>query len=128
MYELVNDIEAYPSFLPWCVDARILEKAEHKLTATVSLAAGKIKQSFTTENTMQKYQRIDVKLVTGPFKYLNGSWRFDAENNCCHISIDMEFEFSNKLMKLALDRIFSHIINTLIETFTQRAHQVYGGS
>ena len=126
MYDLVNDIEAYPCFLPWCADSKILSHKEHKLTASLTLVAGKIRQTFTTENTMQLGRRIDVKLVSGPFKHLSGYWQFDAvDDNTCQVSLLMEFEFKNKLLKLALDKVFGHIINSLIEAYTQRAYKIY---
>jgi len=128
MYKLVNDIETYPEFLPWCQKASILKLEPERLTASISLAAGKVRQSFTTENTMQPDRRIDMNLLEGPFKYLKGSWIFEqGPDHACRISINMEFEFSNRLVKFALDKMFTHIINTLITTFTDRAFQIYGG-
>ncbi len=122
MYELVNDIEAYPCFLSWCADSQIISHEDKKLTASLTLAAGKIRQTFTTENTMQPGHRIDVKLVSGPFKQLSGYWQFDAvDDDTCQVSLLMEFEFKNKLLRLALDKVFGHIINSLIEAYTQRA-------
>ncbi|MFQ5658799.1 MAG: type II toxin-antitoxin system RatA family toxin [Gammaproteobacteria bacterium] len=127
MYDLVNDIEAYPSFLSWCEAARVLNRGQDRLTASLSLSVGRIKQSFTTENSMQPGRRIDLQLLSGPFKYLNGHWQFDphSDHSCC-ISVQMDFEFRNKLLKLALDKVFSHIIMTLIDSFTHRAQQLYG--
>lgn len=127
MYELVNDVEAYPSFLPWCTESSILNRGEDYMTASISLAKGKIKQSFTTRNTMVPGRRIEVSLLKGPFKHLEGYWLFEPrDEHSCHIYIKMNFEFKNKLVKLALEKIFSHIINSLIESFTERADQVYG--
>ncbi len=72
-------------------------------------------------------RRIEVSLLKGPFKHLEGYWIFEPKDeHSCDIYIKMDFEFSNKLLKIVLDKFFSHIINTLIETFTQRAHQIYG--
>lgn len=127
MYELVNDVEAYPSFLPWCTESSIINQGEDYMTASISLAKGKIKQTFTTRNTMLPGRRIEVSLLKGPFKHLEGYWLFEPkDDHSCDIYIKMDFEFTNKLVKLALEKIFSHIINTLIETFTSRADQVYG--
>ncbi len=76
MYDLVNDIESYPEFLPWCTDARVFNRKEESLSATVTLATGKIRQTFTTENRMQVGRRIDIKLISGPFNYLTGYCAF----------------------------------------------------
>lgn len=128
MYKLVNDIESYPEFLPWCHEATILNRETDKLTASLYLATGKISQSLTTENTLQPDQRIDMNLVEGPFKFLRGTWLFEQYGGqSCKVSINMDFEFSNRLIKFALDKMFGHIINTLIDTFTNRAFQIYGG-
>lgn len=129
MYDLVNDIESYPEFLPWCTEAKVYERADQSLKAEVSLATGKIRQSFTTENIMDPGRRIDIKLVSGPFKYLNGYWTFqDTGDQQCHIRLSMDFEFKNKLLKLTLNPIFNQFVNSLVGAFTQRAESVYGGS
>ncbi len=127
MYVLVNDIESYPSFLPWCTEAKILSQQEESLTATLSMALGKIKQSFTTENTMQDGSRIDIQLIEGPFKHLSGYWRFIQEDEqSCHIHLHMHFEFKNKIIKQTLGRAFYKVMDTLVESFVQRAQQIYG--
>jgi len=127
MYVLVNDIESYPSFLPWCTEATILSQQEESLTATLSMALGKIKQSFTTENTMQDGSRIDIQLIEGPFKHLSGYWRFIQEDEqSCHIHLHMHFEFKNKIIKHTLGKAFYKVMDTLVESFAQRAQQIYG--
>ncbi len=127
MYALVNDIEAYPEFLPWCSEATIFQEGTHSLTATVSLQSGKIKQAFTTDNIMQPGSSIEVKLVKGPFKHLSGIWHFkDLTESQCRITLDMSFEFNNRIIKMALNKIFSKIVNSLVDAFTKRAQQLYG--
>lgn len=127
MYSLVNDVEAYPDYLPWCSDAKVLEQGEERLSASVSLAIGKVRQTFTTENIMQPGKRIEVRLLSGPFKYLNGYWQFEvAGERSCRISLQMNFEFKSSLLKFALDKIFNRIMHSLIEAFTERAQQLYG--
>ncbi len=127
MYILVSDIESYPTFLPWCTAAKILSQQEERLTASLSLALGKIKQSFTTENTMQNGSRIDMKLIEGPFKHLTGYWRFTQEDEqSCHIHLHMHFEFKNKIIKHTLGKAFYKVMDTLVESFVRRAQQIYG--
>ncbi|MCK5668228.1 MAG: type II toxin-antitoxin system RatA family toxin [Gammaproteobacteria bacterium] len=127
MYVLVNDIESYPAFLPWCSAAKILTQQEESLTATLSLALGKIKQSFTTENTMQDGSRIEIQLIEGPFKHLSGYWKFNPEDEqSCHIQLHMDFEFKNKIIKHTLGKAFYKVMDSLVESFAQRAQQVYG--
>jgi len=127
MYVLVNDIESYPIFLPWCSEAKILSQHGKNLTASLSLALGKIKQSFTTENTMHDGSRIDIRLVEGPFKHLTGYWRFTQEGDqSCHIHLHMHFEFKNKIIKHTLGKVFYKVMDSLVESFVQRAQQIYG--
>ena len=127
MYVLVNDIESYPTFLPWCTAAKILSQQEESLTATLSLALGKIKQSFTTENTMQDGSRIDIRLIEGPFKHLSGYWRFIQEDEqSCHIHLHMNYEFKSKIIKHTLGKAFYIVIDTLVDSFVHRAQQIYG--
>ncbi|NNE36798.1 MAG: type II toxin-antitoxin system RatA family toxin [Gammaproteobacteria bacterium] len=126
MYKLVNDIEAYPEFLPWCNHARVFNRTDKSLNASVSLATGKIRQSFSTENTMEFGKRIDVKLISGPFKYLTGYWEFlDIGDNRCQIKLNMEFEFKNKLLKLTLKSFFNQFIDSLVGAFADRAKIKY---
>ncbi len=127
MYVLVNDIESYPTFLPWCTAAKILSQQEERLTATLSLALGKIKQSFTTENIMQDGAQIEMRLIEGPFKHLNGYWKFNLEDEeSCQIQLHMHFEFKNKIIKHTLGKAFYKVMDSLVESFVQRAQQIYG--
>jgi ribosome-associated toxin RatA of RatAB toxin-antitoxin module len=127
MYALVNNINAYPDFLPWCTSAVVTEESQSHLVATVGIAAGKVKQKFTTENSMRPGRFIEMRLVEGPFKYLHGEWNFvPISENACTISLGIEFEFKSKLLKLALSSTFNKIMNSMVESFTQRAREIYG--
>ncbi len=127
MYALVNDVESYPEFLPWCSEARVHASDDHHLRASLSMQASKLKYTFMTENTMQENEVINVRLVEGPFKQLTGSWQFeDRENGACFIKLQMQFEFKNRIVKMALDKTFNRIVNSLVEAFHQRARQLYG--
>ena len=124
---VVNDIESYPVFLPWCRDAKVYNSTATSLTATVYVAIGKIKQSFTTENRMQPGRKIHMKLVDGPFRLLQGTWQFSPKNDqTSRVSLDIEFEFKNKLLKIALGRTFNHIMDSMVESFSKRAQSLYG--
>lgn len=129
MYLLVNDIESYPEFLPWCVDAKIIERQKHMLRATLSMAASKIKQSFTTKNTMQYGSRIDIQLLHGPFKYLSGHWNFNASNDGgCHVQLYIHYEFENKFMQYVLGGLLYKLLDTMVCAFVKRADNVYGSA
>jgi ribosome-associated toxin RatA of RatAB toxin-antitoxin module len=127
MYTLVNDIEAYPQFLPWCRSARTADCTEDELRATIEMAKGKVHKTFTTLNRMQKHKMIDIRLLEGPFQRLEGYWRFDPlRADACKISLDMEFEFANQLLRLAIEPVFKQIANSLVDAFCKRAVDLYG--
>jgi len=127
MYALVNDIEAYPDFLPWCSGSRILQQSEVEIEATVELSKGQLHKAFTTRNRLIKDKEIEMQLVEGPFKRLQGYWHFsDIEQLGCKISMEMEFEFSSKMMSMLVGPIFSQIAGSLVDAFCSRAKDVYG--
>ena len=127
MYALVNDIESYPEFLPWCSDARVLTRQDDTLTASVSMALGRIRHTFTTANTMQPGRQIAVRLLSGPFRHLEGTWNLTpAGEHACEIRLEMQFEFKNRLLELSFAKVFSQIVNSLVSAFTRRAGQIYG--
>lgn len=127
MYALVNDVESYPEFLPWCSHTTLHDSREDWLRASLTLKASKLEYTFTTENTMEPDRLIRVTLVEGPFKHLTGSWHFeDLGNGQCFITLHMQFEFKNRVLKLALNKTFNRIINSLVDAFTARARELYG--
>ena len=127
MYQLVNAIEAYPEFLPWCNGATMHYCSEELVKATIYVAKGPIKYSFTTENNLQKNELININYVQGPFKYLQGCWHFtQLTGNNSKVSLELDYKFSNKLIELAVAPIFNAMHNNLIDCFYQRARQVYG--
>lgn len=127
MYALVNDVEAYPQFLPWCRGTRVLYRDEDEIRASIEIAQGALHKSFTTHNRLQRDKMVEMRLVEGPFRHLEGFWRFDAlGERACKVNLDLDFEFSNKLIGLALGPIFNQVVNTLVDAFCARAEQVYG--
>ncbi|MEX0951996.1 MAG: type II toxin-antitoxin system RatA family toxin [Gammaproteobacteria bacterium] len=126
MYQLVDDVEKYPDFLPWCSNVRILRQMDAEVEAQISMALGKLQQSFTTRNTGEPPVRLRMDLLEGPFQYLHGRWEFEPAGSGCRVSLDMDFEFKNKLVRMALGGAFNKIVNSLMSAFVQRAHQLYG--
>ncbi len=127
MYALVNDIRSYPEFLPWCTGTHIAEDYGDKLVASVSIAVGKIKQTFTTANSMRQDEEIIMRLVEGPFKQLSGHWTFNENSSGgCDVALDMQFEFKNRLVKHTLGHAFHKIVDSLVDAFVDRAREVYG--
>ena len=127
MYALVNDVEAYSDFLPWCKASRVLSRDEDEVRASLDLSRGGFEKSFTTCNRLQKNKMIEMRLVEGPFRHLDGFWRFETlGEHACKVSLDLDFEFANKLVGMAMGPIFNQIANTLVDSFCKRAIDVYG--
>ncbi|MBL1321921.1 MAG: type II toxin-antitoxin system RatA family toxin [Methylophaga sp.] len=127
MFALVNDIEAYPSFLPWCRGCKIINKTDDTVDASLELAKGGIHHVFSTRNKLIQGESIDISLIDGPFQHLEGHWKFAmiGDNQGCRIQLDMDFEFSNRLVSMALGPIFTQISGSLVEAFCKRAQEIY---
>jgi ribosome-associated toxin RatA of RatAB toxin-antitoxin module len=127
MYELVADVDSYEQFLPWCGRSTVLSQTDDEVKGQIEIQHTGMNKTFTTLNRMQKNKMIEMRLVDGPFKHLQGFWRFDAlDENGCKISLDLEFEFSNKLISMAFGPVFSQIANSMVDAFCKRAIEVYG--
>ena len=127
MFELVCDVENYEQFLPWCSGSRVLSQNQDEIRGQIDISHSGLNKSFTTVNRVQVNKMIEMRLVEGPFKHLQGFWRFDAiEDLGCKISLDLEFEFSSKMMNLAFGPVFSQIANSMVDAFIQRAEQIHG--
>lgn len=126
MFELVNNIEAYPEFLPWCSGSRIIQRVDDIIEAELLISKGGFKKSFSTRNTIDLGGRITVSLLNGPFSYLEGKWDFmPLREDASKISLDLEFEMSGKLASLAFGAVFNQICNTMVSSFIDRAKQIY---
>lgn len=127
MFVLVNDIESYPKFLPWCSNTEVHSRTEDEIRASLTLAWKGMQKSFTTLNRLQQDKMIELRLVDGPFHHLEGFWRFETHNETgCKICLDMEFEFAGKLISMMFGPVFSQIANSLVDAFSKRAHELYG--
>jgi len=127
MYDIVNNVDLYSEFLPWCSDSSIIESTENTMTASVFMKKGPLNQSFTTKNEMMVNQSIDLQLVDGPFKKLKGKWIFsDISEHGSKISLQLNYEFSSSIIALVVGPIFNQIANTLVDSFCKRAEELYG--
>ncbi|WP_036313709.1 type II toxin-antitoxin system RatA family toxin [Methylophaga thiooxydans] len=128
MFDLVNDVEAYPSFLPWCRGSRVLSKNEDVICASLDIAKGGIHHEFSTRNMLDHGNAIRIELIDGPFRHLEGHWQFKpiGNNQGCRVQLDMDFEFSTRLLDLALGPVFTQISGSLVDAFCKRAQEIYG--
>ena len=126
MFDLVNDIESYPQFVPGCAASRVREQGDDYKVATLDISKAGIRKSFTTRNQLLPPERIDMQLVDGPFKQLGGGWTFvPLADDACKIQFELDFEFSSRLLGMAFGKIFSEITGRMVDAFVQRAKQVY---
>jgi ribosome-associated toxin RatA of RatAB toxin-antitoxin module len=126
MFDLVNDIESYPEFLPWCSSSRILRREDDTVEAELMISKGGFNKSFATRNTLVRGSRITLSLLNGPFSSLSGTWNFiPLREDASKITLDLEFEMSGRLASLAFGTVFNQICNTMVASFTQRAKNVY---
>lgn len=127
MFALVDDIAAYPEFLPWCSAARVLAQQEDYIDAEVEIAKAGVRKTFVTRNRRQSGKVIEMRLVRGPFHHLQGLWQFAAlGDQGCKISLDLQFEFSNMILSATVGPVFQQIGNSLVDAFCRRAEEVYG--
>lgn len=128
MFALVDDIEAYPAFLQWCRSADVISRDIDVVTARLELAKGSVHKTFTTQNRLMPGKMIEMKLVEGPFRHLEGFWKFEAlREDACKISLDLEFDFSSKMLSMVVGPVFSQVANTLVDAFCRRAELIYAG-
>ena len=129
MFDLVNDIEQYPLFLPWCAQATIQSSSVNHMYGTLKISKGLWSHVFTTYNKLDDGKRIQLNLVDGPFKHLEGVWEFQPTNNeGSRVTFKLQFEFKQALLNLTVGNMIQPIAGTLVEEFTKRAHRIYGRS
>jgi ribosome-associated toxin RatA of RatAB toxin-antitoxin module len=127
MFDLVNEVEAYPKRFPWCVGAEILERGNDVLVARLDLKFAGFRQSFTTRNTIDPPRRLQMNLVDGPFRSLDGVWDFTALGDAgSKIAFALDFEYSGRLGGGALKLGFQALANRMVDDFCREAGRVYG--
>lgn len=128
MYELVKDVEKYPSFLPWCNDAEVHIRGGDFIEASLELHRGRISKRFRTRNVFRENESLDIALVGGPFRHMSGGWTFQQLGEAgSKVTLELEFEFENRATDVIFGRFFEHTCNALVDSFTQRAANIYAG-
>ena len=127
MYQLVDNIDEYAEFLPLCQSSRVISRHDNIVRASLCIAKGGFSRSFTTENYMTPYSLIDIRLVDGPFKKLEGFWHFqDKPQGQCIIRLELEYEFSTPLVGTFFAPLFHQVAHSLVGSFKIRSNEVYG--
>lgn len=125
MYEVVNNVKDYPDFLPWCADAKILSQSATSMDAAILMKKAGVNHWFSTSNKLLKNKKIEMTLLDGPFKRLEGGWEFiELEDRASKIILRLNFEFSHGLGKTLIAPVFTRIANTMVDSFCTRVHEV----
>ncbi|WP_420599972.1 type II toxin-antitoxin system RatA family toxin [Neptuniibacter sp.] len=126
MFDLINDVERYPEFLPWCAKTEVVSRTDEELVATLFLSKGGLNYSFTTRNQLNRPTRMTLELVEGPFSSLAGVWDFKVlSDEASKVSLNLQFDFSGKIASFAMSKVFNQVATTLVDAFVTRADQVY---
>jgi ribosome-associated toxin RatA of RatAB toxin-antitoxin module len=129
IYALVEDIESYPRFLPWCHEAKVLERAPGHTRAALTVGVRGVRQSFTTRNENRPGESIAMRQEQGPFRAFTAQWRFRAlAAHSCEVEFTLEYEFAGRVLAKLLEPVFDRIADTMVDAFTRRAGEVYGGA
>jgi ribosome-associated toxin RatA of RatAB toxin-antitoxin module len=129
MYALVNDVDRYQSFVPYCSDSRVISSDEDEMTASLTFSFMGLKQTLTTHNQLKANEEIKLNLVSGPFKHLKGFWRFEpieGEAASSLIIMDVEFDMALGPMMMVIEPILQQTIENLVDIFLKRAQVIYG--
>jgi ribosome-associated toxin RatA of RatAB toxin-antitoxin module len=134
MFELINDIERYPQFVPWCSRAEVLERTEQHIVARLAIRRGPLRTSFTTRNQLTASRLIAMQLVDGPFRMLEGLWTLspivsptagpDDAMLGCRVELEMKFEFANAVTAALLEPVFEQTVAQLVDAFVRRARSL----
>ena len=126
MFMLVDCVEDYPKFLPWCGGTELIERTAEHTAARIHINYHGIKADFATENAKEAPHWMNIALRDGPFRRLDGSWRFTAlGDDGCKVEFKLHYEFSSKVLEKVLGPVFGFIVNTFVDSFVKRAHHVY---
>jgi ribosome-associated toxin RatA of RatAB toxin-antitoxin module len=122
LFALINDIDSYPQFLPWCTHARVESRSAAQIIATIGVRQGALQAEFTTRNTLEPERSIRMQLLSGPFRTLEGEWRLTPiEASGCRVDLAMRFAFRNPITALVFEPKFAATIGTLVDAFVARA-------
>jgi len=127
MFELVDRVEDYPRFLPWCGGTELIERSDVLTAARIHINYHGIKAHFATANAKEAPHRMSIRLTEGPFRHMDGGWKFmPLGETACKVEFRLHYEFSSKLLEKALGPVFHRITDTFVDSFVKRANQVYG--
>jgi ribosome-associated toxin RatA of RatAB toxin-antitoxin module len=122
LFALINDVESYPQFLPWCTHAKVRSRTEHEIVGTIGVKRGPLQGEFTTRNELELDRRIRLHLISGPFKMLEGEWLLTPIGaDGCRVELTMRFAFKSSLSALLFEQKFAETAASLVDAFVARA-------
>ena len=121
LYTLINDVESYPEFLPWCTHARVESRTPEEIVATIGVRQGVLQGEFTTRNTLEVDRSVQMQLVSGPFRALEGLWLLTPVEAGCRVELTMRFAFRSALTGLLFEAQFAETVGSLVDAFVARA-------
>jgi ribosome-associated toxin RatA of RatAB toxin-antitoxin module len=126
MFDLINDVDKYPEFIPGCAQTEVLSQDDDNMRASILISKAGVKQWFTTHNSLVRGQSIQMQLIEGPFSQLRGGWTITAlSTTACKIELNLDFAFSSKLVEFAFGKVFNAIASNMVVAFTERAKKIY---
>ena len=124
MYALINDIDRYPEFVPWCTAARVESRKEGEVVATLTIKRGPLRAEFTTRNLLEPGKRVLMQFVSGPFRVLEGLWTLTPLGDLgCRVELEMRFEFANRVAGTLFAPLFEDTAASLVDAFVKRARE-----
>jgi len=127
MFHLVNDVASYPLFLKWCRSSRVLSETDVEMAAELEIAWKVLHKTFSTKNNLDKGNSIQLELLDGPFKSMQGEWKFKhLREDACKITMEIDFEFKSSVSNMVFSAIFTQICGSLMDSFIKRADVIYG--
>jgi ribosome-associated toxin RatA of RatAB toxin-antitoxin module len=125
LFALINDIESYPRFIPWCTHSKVISRSEQEIVATIGVQRGPLTSEFTTRNELEPDRRVLMHLVEGPFRMLEGEWLLSpitsGEGTGCRVQLTMQFAFKNPLTAMLFEQKFAETATSLVDAFVARA-------
>ena len=127
VYAIVNNVADYPKFVSWCEEAKVISESHYEMFASITVTKAGIHQTFKTRNRLSEGKRIEMFLLEGPFKKLDGIWDFqETEEGGCLVHLEVEFEASNSLLHATIGPLFSGFSKVMLKSLNKRAQELYG--
>jgi ribosome-associated toxin RatA of RatAB toxin-antitoxin module len=127
MFDLVDDVESYPQFLPWCAATQVFERTPQRTRARLDIDYHGLKSSISTDNAKSRPGEMRLAFVEGPFESFHGAWHFfPLGDEGCRVELQIDYEFSSATMERVMGPVFGHIMETLVDRFVERAESRAG--